>query len=73
MEKSKKEKKDIGAELGKLEKIVQWFEAQDQVDVEEGLLKVKEGAELIKDLKQKIKKVENEFEEIKKDLSEDSE
>ncbi len=73
MEKTKKEKKDIGAELGKLEKIVQWFETQDQVDVEEGLSKVREGAELIKDLKQKIKKVENEFEEIKKDLSDDAE
>ncbi len=73
MEKPKKEKKEIGAELGKLEKIVQWFEAQDQIDVEEGLKRVKEGAELIKDLKQKIRKVENEFEEIKKDLSDDVE
>ena len=72
-EKFKKEKKDIGAELGKLEKIVRWFESQKEIDVEKGLLKVREGAKLIKDLRQRIKEVENEFEEIKKDLSEDRE
>ncbi len=71
MEKQKKEKKEIGAKLGKLEEIVAWFEKQEEVDVEEGLKKVKEGALLVKDLKERMKEVENEFEEIKKDLSND--
>jgi exodeoxyribonuclease VII small subunit len=64
-----KEKNKIGGALSKLEQIVSWFEEQDEVDVEEGLKKVKEGAELIKDLKLRLKKAENEFEEIKKELA----
>ncbi|MBI5153541.1 MAG: exodeoxyribonuclease VII small subunit [Parcubacteria group bacterium] len=62
-------KEKISDSLSKLEGIVKWFSAQKDVDVEEGLLKVKEGAVLIKDLNERLKKVENEFIEIKKDLS----
>ena len=61
----------INDQLGKLEDIVEWFEKQDQVDVEKGLDKVKEGAGLIKELKTKLKKVENEFREIKDSLDEE--
>lgn len=61
-------KNEIGEALEKLEKIASWFETEREVDVEEGLKKVKEGAELIKELKGKLKKVENEFEEIKKEI-----
>ena len=46
-----------------------WFEEQEEVDVEEGLAKVRTGATLIKELKGKLKNVENEFTEIKKDLA----
>lgn len=63
------QKEKIGESLSKLENIVKWFNVQKDVDVEEGLLKVKEGAVLIKDLNERLKKVENEFVEIKKDLS----
>jgi len=63
-------KNEIGESLEKLEKIAEWFEAEKEIDVEEGLKKVKEGAELIKDLKLKIKKVENDFEEIRKEVCE---
>ena len=55
--------------ISKLEKIVQWFDAREDVDVEEALKKVKEGAELVKTLKLRLNKVENEFEEVKKDLN----
>jgi exodeoxyribonuclease VII small subunit len=58
----------ITESLDTLESIVRWFDAQEAVDVEEGIEKVKQGAALIKDLKGRLKKVENEFEEIKKDL-----
>ncbi len=63
------QKEKIGESLSKLENIVKWFNTQKDVDVEEGLEKVKEGAVLIKNLNDRLKKVENEFIEIKKDLS----
>ncbi len=56
--------------LKRLEKIVEWFENQDEVDVEKGLEKVREGAALVKASKERLKKVENEFEEVKKELEE---
>lgn len=69
-ENQKKEK--ISDSLKKLEELVRWFESREDVDVEEGLEKVKQGAALIKELKGKLKRVENEFEEIKKELAEDN-
>ena len=62
------DKTKISDLISKLEKIVQWFDAREDVDVEEALKKVKEGAELVKTLKSRLNKVENEFEEVKKDL-----
>ena len=61
-------KEKISDSLKKLETIARWFDMQKEVDVEEGLKKVREGAGLIKELKSKLKKVENEFKEIKKEL-----
>lgn len=61
-------KEKIGSSLKKLEQIVGWFDAQEEVDVEEGLRHVKEGVALLKELKERLKKVENEFEEVKKGL-----
>ncbi|MDP3795102.1 MAG: exodeoxyribonuclease VII small subunit [bacterium] len=66
------EKGKIGDSLGKLQAILAWFEGQKDVDVEEGLKKVKEGKVLIKDLGERLKAVENEFQEIKKDLVADN-
>ncbi len=65
------QKEKIGESLSKLENIVKWFSDQKEVDVEEGLLKVKEGAILIKSLKERLRHVENEFQEIKKDFAEE--
>ncbi len=65
-----KAKTKISESLSKLEGIVEWFENQKDVDVEEGLKRVKEGAGLIKNLKLRLKEVENEFEEIKKEIEE---
>jgi len=58
----------ISESLGKLEEIVDWFERQEDVDVEEGLKKVKEGAAIIKILKIRLKEVETEFSEIRREL-----
>lgn len=64
----KKEKNNLNANLKGIAKIVEWFESQEELDIEEGLKKAKEAAELIKETKAMLKKSENEFEEIKKDL-----
>ena len=61
---------NISESLGRLEEIVNWFENQKDVDVEEGLKRVKEGAAIIKDLKTRLKEVETEFNEIKQELEE---
>lgn len=63
-------KTSITESLGKLEKIAEWFEQEREVDVEEGLKKVKEGAVLVKELKERLKEAENEFTEIRKELEE---
>ncbi len=64
-------KENISQSLEKLEHIVRWFDEQDQVDVEEGLKRVREGAVLVKELKGRLKEVENEFKEVQRDLEDD--
>jgi exodeoxyribonuclease VII small subunit len=71
MVKDNNPKTNIKESLKKLESIATWFDEQEEVDVEQGLEKIKEGTTLIKELRVKLKQVENEFEEIKKDLEED--
>lgn len=61
-------KNNISEQLKKLQKIADWFDEQEEVDVEKGLNKVKEGAELIKASKKRLKELENEFEEVRKGL-----
>jgi len=65
-------KTNIKDSLSKLESIAKWFEEQKEVDVEEGLKKVKEAAVITKELKINLKEVENEFEELKKELDENN-
>jgi len=55
--------------IKKLEEIADWFSSQKDLDVEQGLTKVKEAASLIKASKQRLVAVENEFEEIKKEIT----
>lgn len=65
--------KNLSKNLKRLEEIVEWFENQDEIDVEEGLQNVKEAAGLIKESKKRLKEVENEFESIKKEITEEVE
>ena len=67
----KADKKSIGESLDQLEKIITWFDDQEQVQVEEGLKRVKEGAVLVKELRARLKDVENEFKEVKRELEEE--
>ena len=64
---------NLNENLKQLTSISDWFDDQEEIDVEEGLKKVKEAAKLIKASKQRLKDVENEFEEIKKEMEEEVE
>lgn len=61
-------KTNLNESLKKLEGIVEWFDEQQDVDVEAGLLKVKEGATLLKESKKRLEEIENEFIEVKKSM-----
>lgn len=62
------EKTNLKETLKKLDEISTWFESQTDLDVEEGIQKVKEAAALIKAAKGRLGEIENEFTEIKKDI-----
>ena len=64
----KETKNNLSESLKKLEQISAWFDEQEEVDLEHGLLKVKEGAKLIKESRAQLKNIENEFEEIKAEM-----
>lgn len=57
--------------LKKLEQIVNWFDEQEEADIEMGLEKVREGAALIKEGRKQLKNLENEFEKVKTELKEE--
>jgi exonuclease VII small subunit len=66
------EPKNLGGNLKKLEEISEWFDNNKELDVEEGLEKVKKAVILIKESKERLKQIENEFEEIKKEIDSDN-
>lgn len=59
---------NLNNNLKRLAEITEWFDNQEEIDVEEGLKKVKEAVGLIKTSKTRLKEIENEFEEIKKEI-----
>lgn len=61
--------KNLTDSLNELNVIVRWFDDQDEVDVEQGLTKVKEAAVLIKASKARLAAIENEFEAIEKEIN----
>ena len=63
-------KNTLKESLKKLKEIVDWFDKQDEVDVEMGLEKVKDGVRLINESKKQLKELENEFEKVKEELDE---
>lgn len=64
----KTDAKNLSENLKKLSEITEWFDNQEEIDVEEGLEKVKEAVSLIRASRARLKDVENEFEEIKKEI-----
>lgn len=73
MAKEKSDTKNLNNNLKRLSEITEWFDGQEEIDVEEGLNKVKEAVRLIKASKERLKAVENEFEEIKKEMEAEDE
>jgi len=67
------EKQGLKKLLQELGQIADWFEQREELDVEEGIEKVKKAAVLIKQSKARLKEVENEFEEIKKEIEKEIE
>ncbi|KKP32742.1 MAG: hypothetical protein A2312_02745 [Candidatus Staskawiczbacteria bacterium RIFOXYB2_FULL_32_9] len=59
---------NLNNNLKRLSEIAEWFDSREEVDVEEGLIKVKEAVALIKVSKQRLKEIDNEFKEIQKDI-----
>ena len=68
MLKEKTDTKNLNNNLKCLAEITEWFDNQEEIDVEEGLKKVKEAVGLIKESRKRLKGIENEFEEIKKEI-----
>ncbi len=64
-------KESLSESLRQLEAISDWFEGQEEIDVEQALEKVKEGVALIKASKERLKAVENEFTVVKQELEKD--
>ncbi|MBU1177428.1 MAG: hypothetical protein ABIG88_02415 [Patescibacteria group bacterium] len=65
------EKNKLKDSLKKIEEIINWFDKQDEIDVEAGLEKAKEGVSLIKSSKKRLKELENEFEKVKTGLEQE--
>jgi hypothetical protein len=57
--------KNLKQYLEDIKKISDWFEEQEEIDLEEALVKIREAGELIKLSKDRLVEVENEFNEIK--------
>lgn len=66
------EKNKLKNSLKKLEEIIEWFDKQEEVDVEAGLERVKGGVALIKESRERLKELENEFEEVKEELKKET-
>ncbi len=69
MAKEKNNPKNLSENLKKLSEISSWFENQEELDIEEGLKKIKEASEIIKISKARLRDIENQFEEIKKEAT----
>ena len=64
---TKKTGKDINfaKAFEELEEITAWFDSEENLDLDKGLVKFEKGLELASQLKKKLSEVENKVEEIK--------
>ena len=66
----KADKETLQNNLNTLAEISEWFEFRNEIDIEEGLIKLKQAAEIIKSIKKRLREINNEFEEIKIEIEE---
>ena len=66
---SKKPSINFAKAFEELEKITQWFDSEDQLDLDLGIKQFERGLELASELKKKLSEVENKVEEIKRKFS----
>lgn len=59
---------NFGKLMQQLQEIVNWYDQQQDLDVEEGLTKAKQATELIKLCSKRLNQLENEFVKIKNEL-----
>jgi hypothetical protein len=62
---------DLKKYLEDIKRISDWFEEQEEIDLEEALVKIREAGELIKLSKDRLVEVENEFKEIKSKINDE--
>jgi hypothetical protein len=69
--KKEKQQANLKEYIEEIKKISDWFEDQEEIDLEEALLKIREAGDLIKLSKDRLVEVENEFKEIKAKIEEE--
>ena len=60
---------DFKKSIEELEEINRWFQ-EEEIDLDEGLKRLKKGKDLIKKCRERLKNVENEFIKIKEEFNE---
>ena len=60
---------DFKKSITELEEINRWFQ-EEEIDLDEGLIRLKKGKDLIQKCRERLKSVENEFIKIKEELNE---
>jgi exodeoxyribonuclease VII small subunit len=63
---AKKQKINFTKAFEELEEIAEWFDSEENLDLDKGLKQFERGLELAGELKKKLSEVENNVEEIKK-------
>jgi len=62
---------DFAKSFEELEKITEWFDSEEHLDLDKGLKQFERGLELASLLKEKLSEVENKVTEIKKKFETD--
>jgi exodeoxyribonuclease VII small subunit len=65
-----KKKLNFGEAFAELEQITEWFDSEENLDLDKGLKQFERGLELAGELKKKLNEVENKVEEIKEKFAE---
>ncbi len=66
-----KKQSEFKHHLEEIAEILEWFDAQEELDVELALEKIGKASSLIKASKKRLAEIENEFKEIKKEVESD--